>query len=450
MSESNERKIWLVTIAVIVGWLVAADSARAHWPEQDKLLAEDGAANYHFGGSVCISDDCAIIGSPTSETNTSGSAYIFTPNDIDPNNWDQKAKLIASDSAADDRFGCSVCINGDYVIVGAVFNDDKGDNSGSAYIFKRSGTSWTEQCKLIASDGQSGDQFGHGVSINGNYAIVTAYFNDANALTDSGAVYIFAPNDVDPNQWDQQTKLIASDGQADDNFGYCVSFDGDYVIVGAFRTDANGLTDSGAAYIFKHSDVQGDPNWYEQAKLIASDGEVNNTFGNSVSIEGEFAIVGSRNDDDNGSISGSAYIFQRDGESWSQQQKLLPSDGQADDAFGHSVSISGDYLIVSANKDDDNGTNSGSAYIFQYDGQNWIERKKLLPSDGEAYDYFGDSVSIGENYAVLTAHWDDDNGSGSGSAYIFNKVCPIGDLDNNCWVDFRDFAIMANEWLQCN
>ena len=121
----------------------------------------------------------------------------------------------------------------------------------------------------------------------------------------------------------------------------------------------------------------------------------------------------------NAASSGSAYIFKRDGTSWSQQQKLTASDGAAGDDFGRSVSISGDYAIIGAYGDDDKGTNSGSAYIFKWNGTGWVQQQKLTASDGAANDWFGHSVSISGDYAIIGADDDDDKGSSSGSAYIF-------------------------------
>jgi hypothetical protein len=159
----------------------------------------------------------------------------------------------------------------------------------------------------------------------------------------------------------------------------------------------------------------------EVAKLLASDGAADDEFGESVAISGDYAIVGAYRDDDNGTDSGSAYVFERDGSgNWAEVTKLLASDGAADDDFGESVAISGDYAIVGAPIDDDNGTDSGSAYVFERDGTgNWTEVAKLLASDGATSDYFGTSVAISGDYAIVGAYLDDDNGTDSGSAYIF-------------------------------
>jgi len=401
--------------------------------QQDKLTALDGAANDGFSCSVSVSGDYAIVGAYQDDDKgtDSGSAYIFSPNDVSCSDWDQTAKLTASDGDANDWFGCSVSVSGDYAIVGA-YGDQT--SKGSAYIFMWSGTSWVQQQKLTASDGAAWDYFGCSVSISGDYTIVGAYGDDDKG-TESGSAYIFLRSGT---SWSQQAKLTASDGNAVDRFGNSVSISGDYAIVGAWGDDSY----KGSAYIFKRVDTT----WSPQAKLTASDGAAGDAFGYSVSICGDYAIVGAFYDDVNVMVdSGSAYIFKRGGTSWSEQDKLTASDGAAGDRFGWSVSVSGDYAIVGAQGDD---VSKGSAYILKRDGTSWSEQAKLLALDGAGSDYFGWSVSIGNGYIITGAYFDDDKGTNSGSAYMFGKtLCPSADLNDDCKVDFADFAVFAAQWL---
>jgi hypothetical protein len=271
-----------------------------------------------------------------------------------------EVKLNASDGAADDYFGRSVSISGDYAIVGAHGNADSGSNSGSAYIFKRNGISWGEQAKITASDGAASDYFGYSTAISGDYAIVGAHLDDDRGIS-SGSAYIFKRNGT---SWIQQAKINASDGAANDHFSQSsVSISGDYAIVGAYLDDDRGSA-SGSAYIFKRNGTS----WIQQAKINASDGATYDYFGISASVSGDYAIVGAYGSDDSGGNSGSAYIFKRNGTSWSQHVKINVSDGAAGDHFGYSASISGDYAIVGAYLDDDRGSNSGSEYIFKRNG----------------------------------------------------------------------------------
>ena len=423
---------------VVIGIILIASSpvmAGTSWLQRQKFITSDGTDWDRFGEAVSISGDLAIMGAGGNDDNgsASGSAYIYK---FDGTNWHLQQKLLASDGAASDFFGGSVSISGDLAIVGA-YGDNS--NTGSAYIFKFNGTSWIQQQKLVASDAATDELFGKSVSISGNYAIMGAYRDDDNG-TNSGSAYIFK---FDGTSWSQQAKLLPSDGAATDYFGYSVSISGHLAIVGAYVDYGNGAG-VGSAYIFKLDGT----NWVEQAKLTASDGAAIDGLGESVSISGDFAIAGAGGDTDNGPGSGSAYIFRFDGTNWLQQQKLLASDGASSDFFGRSVSISGDLAIVGADGDNDTATNSGSAYIFNFDGTNWVQQAKLTASDAAASDFFGKSVAISGNLAVVGAYYDDDNGTNSGSGYIFERIAtakvsgtvtdkntsaPLEDITVGCW-----------------
>ncbi len=444
----------LMVIALLIMAVVPAVRAQNWgWPQQDKLIASDAAADDYFGVTVSVSGDYALVGSYLDDDNgsNSGCAYIFKKSDTpgDPN-WYEQDKLTASDGTVDDLFGYSVSVSGDYAIVGA-YGD--GGVSGSAYIFKKSDIpsdpNWYEQDKITASDGAAVDFFGRSVSVSGDYAIVGAYGDEGY----TGSAYIFKKSDTPGDlNWYEQDKLTASDAVASDYFGGTVSVNGDYAIVGAYGDGG----ESGSAYIFRKSDTPGDSNWYEQDKLTASDGAIGDWFGVAVSVSGDYAIVGASRDDDNGSNSGSAYIFKKSdtpGDSnWYEQDKLTASDTEDGDYFGYSVSVSGDYAIAGAFYEGANGNNSGSAYIFRKSDTpgdpNWYEQDKLIASDAAADDYFGVAVSVSGDYALVGACFEDANGSNSGSAYIFKLTCPPVDLNGDCYVDFEDFAIFAEYWLQ--
>ena len=394
------------------------------WVEETKLLPSDGAADDYFGYSVAIDGNTALVGAYCDDDNgsKSGSAYIFTPNSIDPNNWDQQAKLTAPDGAAIDYFGESVSISGDYAIIGAYGDDDNGSASGSAYIFRYDGSNWVQQEKLLASDGTMSDYFGGSVAIDGNTALVGANGDDDNGSS-SGSAYIFTPNEIDPNNWDQQAKLTATDGAASDLFGYSVSICGDYAIVGAHLDDDKGYN-SGSAYIFTPNSI--DPNnWDQQAKLTASDGASSDYFGYSVAIDDNTSLVGAYREDDNGYDSGSAYVFHFDGSSWVQQDKLLAPDGAYEDYFGYSVAINGNNTLVGASGDDDVGTDSGSAYLFDISG------------------YLGDLDADGDtdlfDFSILAGQWLQLPGQPSAD------IAPCG---GDCIIDFSDLKVLCDHWLE--
>ena len=285
---------------------------------------------------------------------------------------------------------------------------------GSAYIFERDGSgNWTQKQKLTASDAAEFDNFGSSVSISGDRAIVGAEGDDDGGIN-IGSAYIFERDGS--GNWTETPKLTASDAAAGEGFGRSVSISEDRVLVGAYGKE----NFTGSAYIFERD---GSGNWTETAILTASDADAFDTFGISVSISGDCAIVGADRNDDAGSGSGSAYIFERDGSgNWTETSNLTASDAATGDYFGHSVSISGDRALVGASYDDDGGINSGSVYMFERDGSgNWTETQKLTASDAAEFEYFGHSVSISGDRAIVGAYSNDDAGSNSGSAYIFEK-----------------------------
>ncbi|MBN2594901.1 MAG: hypothetical protein JXA81_15450, partial [Sedimentisphaerales bacterium] len=208
-------------------------------------------------------------------------------------------------------------------------------------------------------------------------------------------------------------KLIAEDGDSGDWFGRSVSISGKYAITGVIHDN----DDRGSAYIFERNATE----WVQQTKLTASSPAVGDQFGSDVSISGDNAIVEADRNDYNGPWSGAAYVFQRTNAGWIQQDMLVPSDGNVGDRFGNAVSISGNYLIIGAYWDDDNGANSGSAYIFRKDVAGWVLDAKLRASDGAKDDWFGNDVSIDGSYAVVGAVLDDHDGASRGSAYIFRR-----------------------------
>ncbi|MCP4050914.1 MAG: hypothetical protein GY730_09445 [bacterium] len=335
--------------------------------------------------------------------------------------WEQiEQKLTASDGAAWDLFAWSVSISGDKAIVGAHM-DDNPTNSGSAYIYEKINGTWVET-KLIANDGAAGNVFGYSVSISDNKAIVGAHYENDNG-TNSGAAYIYEKIN---GAW-VETKLAANDGAAGDHFGYSVSISGDKAIVGAYKDYNDNKTFSGSAYIYEKIDGT----WVE-TKLVANDGAAYDYFGHSVSISDDKAIVGAFGKDDNGTDSGAAYIYEKINGTW-VATKLIANDGAAWDLFAWSVSISGDKAIVGAYMDDD-PTNSGSAYIYEKINGTWVETK-LIANDGVAGHIFGYSVSISGDKAIVGTRYDNDNGTHSGAAYIYEKI-------NGTWVEIK---LIAND-----
>ncbi len=267
------------------------------------------------------------------------------------------------------------------------------------------GQTINEDYKLLPVDGTSGDDFGLSVAISGATVVVGARLDDDNGLS-AGSAYLF-----DTTTGLQIAKLLPNDGAGFDFFGQSVAISGATAVVGAPEDQDNG-SDSGSVYLFDTTTGQ------QIDKLLPDDGAAGEEFGYSVAISGATAAIGARFDDDNGTNSGSAYLF--DTTTGAQIAKLLPNDGAGGHEFGFSVAISGATAVVGAPDDDDNGSFSGSAYLF--DTTTGQQIAKLLPNDGAAEDQFGISVAISGTTAVVGARWDDDNGTDSGSAYLFDTT----------------------------
>lgn len=375
--------------------------------EDYKLLPSDGAMNDYFGYSVNISGDVALIGAQGDDSNR-GAAYIFKYNNSE---WKQDIKLTASDRTAGDLFGNAVAITEDIALIAAYFDDDKGYNSGSVYIFDNTmGTGWSQKAKLVALDGSPSDYFGSSVDIYDNTIIIGA-IGDNDKGIDSGSAYVFRYEMG--IGWVQEAKLTASDGAAGDYFGTSVDLFGNMALIGAQSDDSN----RGAAYVFRYESGVG---WTQEAKLTASDGVADDRFGYYVASSGDIVIIGAYGVDLN---RGAVYEFQfNPGIGWTQEAKLIASDGESGDYFGGSLSLFGDHLLIGAHKDNNLGLKAGSAYVFNKNTGTWKQEVKLVSSDGAEDDFFGLAVSLSDYTALIGGRNNDDNGSNSGSAYVFDMV----------------------------
>ena len=396
-----------------------------------KLTASDGGADDEFGISAAVDGGTIVVGARGDDSDT-GAAYVFTKV---AGVWSQVAKLTASDGAADDEFGISVAVDGGTIVVGA-----RGDDSdtGAAYVFTKVAGVWSQVAKLTASDGATDDEFGISVAVDGGTIVVGARGDDS----DTGAAYVFTKPGTGWADSNTAAKLTASDGATDDEFGISVAVDGDNIVVGA-RGDES---DTGAAYVF----TKGSGGWSETAKLTASDGAANDEFGYSVAVDGNTIVVGAHLDDDNAGQSGSAYVFIKptSDSAWAtatEAIKLTASDGEANDEFGISVAVDGNTIVVGARGNDDGPTGAGSsgtgaAYVFTRTLGVWSETLKLRAPDGLGNDWFGYSVAVAGETVLVGAVDDDDSGSNSGSAYL---------IDTKEWADIpgSDLQVDGNTYI---
>ncbi|MEX0968770.1 MAG: T9SS type A sorting domain-containing protein [Bacteroidia bacterium] len=327
--------------------------------------------------------------------------------------WPQQAKLTASDGDMNDNFGWSTGITDNYAIVGAPNNTDAGFATGAAYIFERTGSTWTELAKLLAPTSKGGDFFGYSVAIADEYAVVGALGNDDEG-TQAGAAYVYMRSG---SVWTLVDTLYATDPDVNDYFGFSVDIDedGENIIVGAPRNDDGG-SNSGAAYVYHRSGSV----WMSEGKLLATDDDAQDSLGFSVAIAGDYAIAGAIGDDETASNAGAAYIFNRSGGVWSQQEKLMASDGSSDDLFGYSVGTDGMWAAVGAPFEDDSAMDAGALYAFLRSGGSWTETAKYKAADPDMNDEMGLSSAVSDGRAIVGIPGDDTKAPNAGAACIIN------------------------------
>jgi hypothetical protein len=396
-----DRRIRHAPWLALPAWLIACEPGP--W-----LPNPNGSASDQSGFSVSIDGNFAIVGVPRSDTvdSNGGKALIYSGSG---SSWSLAQTIVASTPSYQADFGWSIGIAGERAIVGA-FGDASiapvaGGITGAAYLFERSAGVWTEVATVFG-DSTVSDGFGISVAIDGDHALIGAPYAPPPFFTGAGAAWVYRRNPG--GQWIEQAKLEASDGIDHIGFGYSVAIDGDVIVVGAERGVAAN-TVAGAAYVFRR---QGN-NWAEEAKLVANDPAYHDFFGAAVAVDGDVIVVGAKEDDPNGDGSGSAYVFRRNQATgvWSQQQKLVASDGNAGDNFGGSVSVDGPRMVIGAWLADGDTTTTGAAYLFRASLSDWQFGDKLFMPNGEYGDGFGTSVSVSSDCAIIGAVNDDMGGA---------------------------------------
>lgn len=298
---------------------------------------------------------------------------------------------------------------------------------------------YIEHAKVVAFDEsfaetpQLNARFGSSLAADGEFLVVATSLTDHSGIANAGAAYVFqrddagTPTDFTDDAWTPLQRLTASDPVADGQFGSDVAISGDTIVVGSNRAAVSNVN-VGAAYVF----VWDGSEWTEEQKLVASDGTAGDYFGNSVAVSGDTVAVGSYADDAAGAASGSAYVYTRSVGVWTEQQKLVASDGMDGDLFGWSIAVDGDTIAVGSRQDDD-GSEAGSAYVFDLDAESWLETQKLTASNATSSRYFGDSMSLaGEDLVIGTAN--------RGFAYIFSR-------DSGLWAESQILTVAGSATL---
>jgi hypothetical protein len=325
--------------------------------------------------------------------------------------WAGMRTLAPSDGLSGDEFGTSVALSGDTALVGSPKYSGSMPAEGAAYVFTRSSSSWPERRKLNAPDSLGSDLFGSSVALAGSTAAIGAPGHPVtvNQTPLHGAVYVFEGSGA---SWTFRQKLTASNVPSADYFGATVAMDGDTLIAGAYASD------NGSAFVYTRSGST----WTEQQQIGASDGAFAHRFGSSVSLSGNTALVGAVDANGTRLDQGAAYVFTRSGSVWTQQQKLLAADGATGDEFGYAVAVSGDTALVGAYYDSQGAeTARGSAYVFTRSGTTWTQRQKLTASDGAGGDYFGFSVALSTDTALVTAVYHDTTDTNLGAGYVWRS-----------------------------
>ncbi|MBI2399053.1 MAG: hypothetical protein HYV17_14790 [Xanthomonadales bacterium] len=405
-----------------IGFAYVYAQAGADWNWQSTLPMPDGEAGDAFGYSVAISGNTAAVGAKLDDTAMQadvGSVSIYVRNG---STWTWQAKLEPGDGDNYHEFGHDIALSGTTVVVGSHwFGAPQTHRSGAAYIYAWDGSTWALQGKLQPAGFESGDQFGASVAISGESFLAGAPFDDTVAGGNAGTAGVFVR---DAGIWTQQAQLSAGNGAAEHRFGWSVALSGSTALVAAPNADAPGAAHAGVVYVF----VRNGDAWTQQAQLTAGDAEEFAEFGASVALEADTAIVGSPLKD--GSLPeyfrpdvGAVYVYERNGSNWVQQAKLTASDGETDDEFGNSVAISDGTILVGAWREGSTiTTREGSAYVFVRNGATWSQQAKLVAPDAEAGDALGWAVALSDNTALVSARTGGSpTNPGTGSAYVFTR-----------------------------
>ncbi len=427
---SCARHFWL-PVLLSVALAVAATPVAGQGPvlfEEAYLAGEPGGPGLsgdEVSTSIALAGDTVILGGPGDSSEPSGLAYVFVRQGDD---WIQTQKLVGSGGGEGDRFGGTAAIDGDTAVIGAIYADTQGSNSGAVYVFVRQGGEWSEQQKLVAADGEASDFFGQAVAVAGDTLVVGASGDDDGGDR-AGASYVFTRSG---GTWTEQQKLTASDAAADSIFGVRVAMTADTLLIGASRADG-AFKDSGAVYVFGlEAGV-----WTERQKLEPSDPEDFGVFGSDVALDGDVAVVGGR-------VTGAeAYVFEREAGSWIETQQLPGPPGNLT-YFTDAAAVEGDVIVVTASQE----SPGGAAYVFERIGPIWVQTQRLALDDsttqlGRAAAIDGDTLFLGDLY-------DSEEGPGAGAGHVFERVAGewqharklVPDVINP-WVDFGRAVALA-------
>lgn len=395
--------------------------------ETDTLIPPAPLTNEdHIGNAIEVSGDYMVVGAIHSDiaATDGGAAYVYirnrqgTPDNESDDTWDYHSTLTAFDAEAGDQFGTSIAIDGDTIVIGSLLDDDQGDDSGSAYVYRLVDNVWSLEEKLTATDGREGDQFGISVSIEDSTIVVGARYHNyfISAFDDhTGAAYVFDRSGTD---WTQTQKLTASNHSDQDAFGHDVLIKNDAIYITGLRAAVDDSpSGTGAIYIFHNQDGA----WTEQQIIGPPDGEYDDWFGYDIHVDGNFLGAVSAADDE---FKGSVYLFKNNAGTWEFQQKLTPPVGNQLDRSAFSIRISGTTIAIGSLLSDGQTTDSGAVFLYQLISGDWVESQTISALDGAEQDYFGHAVAFSGDQIIVGAPQNDEAGNNVGKVYVFRTFAP--------------------------
>lgn len=448
------KRLFRIGFCVFAGTLLpAAVFAGDPWLQEAKLIASDGDVDHGFGQAIALSGDTVLVSrqDPFFGPQSVSRVYVFVH---DGEDWVEQATLFPDDHPVDcfgthnDRcpfFGWSVASDGNVAVVGAPVSPlSESGQPGAAYVFARKGGVWSQQTKLVASDGTPDDKFGQSVAISGDTVLIGAPAAEVDGHTRQGSAYVFV---FDGEDWVEQERLMPTDDFPVDPcgpsicpfFGNAVALLGDTALVGAQNMRIDDNNRQGAAYVF----TRGAGVWTEQAMLTAAEGAGEHRFGSAVALSEDVALVSATEAEIDFTRQGAAYVFTRSEGNWIEQATLLASDAESLQRMGNAVALVGGTALVGASQSSDNG----AAYLYTVEDQSWVQHHKLTAPDGAENSRFGHAVALsGDTALVSDFNADVDGNSKQGAAYVFVGVPVLSfDPDN---LDFGQVEVGATSSAQ--
>lgn len=401
------RNIFIIIIA-----FCTVQQSFAQFPEQ-KLVPEDIDPGDFFGRYLDIQKDEIIIGAHQDDENgyASGSIYLYSKQ-AQKDEFDLRQKILPEDGNVEEFFGYSIQIDQPWAVIGSHHDSDFGGSSGSAFVLKKENDEWAIVQKLLPSDPKAGDEFGKAVGMAGKNIAIGCFLGDDQG-TNSGSVYMFH---LEGDDWVEYQEFGPEDPAPYDQFGNFLSLSPEGLVVGVPEKRDKG-DKSGCAYLFRETE---NGIWEQVAKILPDDLQEGDEFGQSVHMNQQQIAIGAYKKDNPAENGGAVYLYNWQDQNCTLMQKIISEDNAEGDHFGNAVFLNDDLLAIGAYFDDDNGSKSGSVYLYKKQDDQYHFLSKIISSDGGFGDAFGSALAMDQQFLVVGAYADSDQGFFSGSAYVYN------------------------------